>query len=297
CVTGALSIFPRVSTVAIVSGASRTTAPAPPTTLTGRLVALSPGSSARSVLVVLQAARSAVTMQATLERKNLISCEPWRSTFCDYSSIFTANVVPRTPSIVVGVFTFMASGERFAIWPETIAKVPCWMSVRNSPSWVVGLKRNCLSSIRLLGPAERRVLSMKVIPTLPLGPVVSTSACSIRSPVLAGRCTLFRERKTCPATFLICPISAQAEWPSSMTNQAIKAAITAWRHCVMLSSSVENTSVSRVLSIVWNLFSSSRHPCPILRDARVRLWILLFPPPYPLFFGNQLTPTRLLSYL
>src|SRR5215510_485758 len=90
--------------------------------------------------------------------------------------------------------------------PEMIAKVPCCTSVTKSPSWVVGLKRNCLSSIRLFDPAEKRVLSMKVIPTLPLGPVVNTSACSSRSPVLAGCCTLFRTSETCPATFLIWPI-------------------------------------------------------------------------------------------
>src|SRR5262245_31057515 len=186
---------------------------------------------------------------------------------CAHSSTFMANLVPRTPSMVVGVFTFIASGERFAIWPEMIAKVPCCTSVTNSPSWVVGLKLNCLSSIRLFGPAEKRVLSMKVIPTLPLGPVVSTSACSSRSPVLAACCTLFRTSETCPATFLIWPISAQAEWPNNVTNQATKTTITVWRRCIMLAS---REKIRRTLDLVGTCLAQVGIHVQSCANARVR---------------------------
>jgi hypothetical protein len=54
--------------------------------------------------------------------------------FHDYRSTFSSTLVPRTPRMVVGVRTFMASGERLAICPEIMARVPCCILVEDAPS-------------------------------------------------------------------------------------------------------------------------------------------------------------------
>src|SRR5437773_4404572 len=87
----------------------------------------------------------------------------------------TRNSVPRTPSMAAGVRTFIASGDCFAILPETAASVPRLSDVSNAPLWVVESNANRSMARLLSGPIESRLLSPKVMPTDPSAPVVTTS--------------------------------------------------------------------------------------------------------------------------
>src|SRR5262249_61796732 len=49
------------------------------------------------------------------------------------SPVRTRNSVPRTPSTAAGVFTFMASGEALASFPETTASVPFCNELSKAP--------------------------------------------------------------------------------------------------------------------------------------------------------------------
>src|SRR5438132_561271 len=77
----------------------------------------------------------------------------------------TRNSVPRTPSMAAGVRTFIASGDCFAILPETAASVPRLSDVSNAPLWVVESNANRSMTRLLSGPIESRLLSPKVMPT------------------------------------------------------------------------------------------------------------------------------------
>src|SRR5438046_988021 len=68
----------------------------------------------------------------------------------------TTNSVPRTPSMAAGVRTFIASGDCFAILPETAASVPRLSDDSNAPLSVVEWKaRRSLETV-LSGPIDSR---------------------------------------------------------------------------------------------------------------------------------------------
>lgn len=85
----------------------------------------------------------------------------------------TTNSVPRTPMIVAGARTFIASWACFAISPETTASLPRFSEVSKLPSWVVELKLNRSMAGRLPGPSDNSELSCNVMPTEPSVPVMT----------------------------------------------------------------------------------------------------------------------------
>src|SRR5437762_5856659 len=78
----------------------------------------------------------------------------------------TRNSVPRTPSIEEGVFTFIASGDCLAIFPDTTDRVPLRREDSKAPSCVVELNAYRSMASTLLGPTEKSELSTKAIPEI-----------------------------------------------------------------------------------------------------------------------------------
>ena len=123
------------------------------------------------------------------------------------SSTLTMNSVPRTPMIAAGVLMRMASGDCLTILPETTARVPFFRRVSNSPWWVVVSKTKRSITSSLLGPADNRLLSWKVMPTEPSAPVFTVSSTSMTAPTGAGINLPLRSICTSPLDTLMRPAS------------------------------------------------------------------------------------------
>src|SRR5256885_10072987 len=127
----------------------------------------------------------------------------------------TRNSVPRTPSIEEGVFTFIASGDCLAIFPDTTERVPLRREDSKVPSCVVELNAYRSIASTLLGPTDRSELSTKAMPADPSAPVTTVSVACKCVPTRAGmRCPL-RSRCTEPLATL--------NWAMSFAQLAIGA--------------------------------------------------------------------------
>src|SRR6266496_2066320 len=127
----------------------------------------------------------------------------------------TRNSVPRTPSIEEGVFTFIASGDCLAIFPDTTDRVPLRREDSKAPSCVVELNAYRSMASTLLGPTDSSELSTKVIPADPSDPVTTVSVACRCVPTRAGRRCPLRSRYTEPLATL--------NWAMSFAQPAIGA--------------------------------------------------------------------------
>src|SRR5712671_186265 len=119
----------------------------------------------------------------------------------------TRNSVPRTPSIEEGVFTFIASGDCLAIFPDTTERVPLRREDSKAPSCVVELNAYRSMASTLLGPTDRSELSTKAIPADPSAPVTTVSVACRCVPTRAGRRWPLRSTYTDPLATLNCAMS------------------------------------------------------------------------------------------
>src|SRR3977135_2066781 len=99
----------------------------------------------------------------------------------------TRNSVPRTPSIEDGVFTFIASGDCLAIFPDTTDRVPLRREDSKAPSCVVELNAYRSIARTLLGPTDRVILSTNALPAYPSSPVTTVSVACRCVPTRAVR--------------------------------------------------------------------------------------------------------------
>src|SRR6266852_1427172 len=127
----------------------------------------------------------------------------------------TRNSVPRTPSIEEGVFTFMASGDCLAIFPDTTDRVPLRREDSKAPSCVVELNAYRSMASTLLGPTDRSELSTNAIPADPSAPVTTVSVACRCVPTRAGSRWPLRSRYTEPLATL--------NWAMSSAELAIGA--------------------------------------------------------------------------
>src|SRR5467141_3772657 len=127
----------------------------------------------------------------------------------------TRNSVPRTPSIEEGVFTFIASGDCLAIFPDTTDSVPLRREDSKAPSCVVELNAYRSIASTLLGPTDRSELSTNAIPADPSAPVTTVSVACKCVPTRAGSRWPLRSRCTEPLATL--------NWAMSFAQVAIGA--------------------------------------------------------------------------
>src|SRR5207249_8118659 len=97
-----------------------------------------------------------------------------------------------------GVFTFIASGDCLAIFPDTTDRVPLRREDSKAPSCVVELNAYRSMASTLLGPTDRSELSTKAIPADPSAPVTTVSVACRCVPTRAGRRWPLRSRYTEP---------------------------------------------------------------------------------------------------
>src|SRR5258706_2055187 len=151
-----------------------------------------------------------------------------------HSPACTTNSVPRTPSMVDGVVTVIASGERLASLPDITDSVPRFSVVSKLPSCVVELKLKRLIASVLLGPTDRRELSTKVMPAEPSAPVTMLSDASTFVPTGPGRRCPARAMETDPLDSFTWPtLSADT---GAAASQAIPAASPPTSRCDLFSS-------------------------------------------------------------
>src|SRR6267143_4198923 len=127
----------------------------------------------------------------------------------------TRNSVPRTPSIEEGVFTFIASGDCMAIFPDTTDSVPLRREDSKAPSCVVELNAYRSIASTLLGPTDRSESSTNAIPADPSAPVTTMSVACKCVPTRAGSRWPLRSRYTEPLATL--------NWAMSFAQLAIGA--------------------------------------------------------------------------
>src|SRR2546430_15350121 len=119
----------------------------------------------------------------------------------------TRNSVPRTPSIEEGVFTFIASGDCLAIFPDTTERVPLRREDSKAPSCVVELNAYPSMASTLLRPTNKSELSTKAIPADPSAPVTTVSVACRCVPTRDVMRWPLRSRYTEPLATLNCAIS------------------------------------------------------------------------------------------